>query len=117
MQRSESCGTVVRKTTVYVTSAIVPPNVSEGWISASLLSESKCGGSDASRARTVTGADERAVRSMIETSNGYSYPPLAAGEAVRRFLAGGYRPGFQTPVTVFGPTFAQGIVDTTLTDL
>jgi hypothetical protein len=54
---------------------------------------------------------------MIETSNGYSYPPLAAGEAVRRFLAGGYRPGFQTPVTVFGPTFAQGIVDTTLTDL
>jgi hypothetical protein len=51
----------------------------------------------------ATGADERAVRSMIETSNGYSYPPLAAVEAVRRVLAGGYRPSFQTPVTVLDP--------------
>lgn len=75
---------------------------------------------DAHRARAVaevTGADGRTVRSMIETPNGYSYTPLAAVEAARRVLAGDHRPGFQTPVTVFGPAFAQDIADTSITDL
>ncbi|WP_027173147.1 saccharopine dehydrogenase NADP-binding domain-containing protein [Methylobacterium sp. 10] len=75
---------------------------------------------DANRARAVaevTGADGRTVRSMIETPNGYSYTPQAAVEASRRVLAGDHRPGFQTPVTVFGPAFAQGIADTSITDL
>lgn len=75
---------------------------------------------DAHRARAVaevTDADGRTIRSMIETPNGYSYTPLAAAEAARRVLSGDYRPGFQTPVTVFGPAFAQGIADTSITDL
>ena len=75
---------------------------------------------DAHRARAVaevTGADGHTVRSVIETPNGYSYTPLAAVEAARRVLAGEYRPGFQTPVTVFGADFAESIADTTITDL
>jgi short subunit dehydrogenase-like uncharacterized protein len=75
---------------------------------------------DRHRARAVaevTGADGRAVRSMIETLNGYSFTPLAAVEAARRVLAGQHRSGFQTPVTIFGPGFAESIADTTITDL
>jgi short subunit dehydrogenase-like uncharacterized protein len=75
---------------------------------------------DAHRARAVaevTGTDGRTVRSMIETPNGYTYTSLAAVEAARRVLSSDYQPGFQTPVTVFGPVFAQGIADTSITDL
>jgi short subunit dehydrogenase-like uncharacterized protein len=75
---------------------------------------------DANRARAVvevTGADGHTVRSVIETVNGYSFTPLAAVEAARRVLAGEHRPGFQTPVTVFGPGFAESIGGTVITDL
>jgi short subunit dehydrogenase-like uncharacterized protein len=74
---------------------------------------------DAHRARAVaevTGADGGVAQSVIETVNGYSFTPLAAIEAARRVLAGEVRPGFQTPVTVFGPGFAESIADTTITD-
>jgi short subunit dehydrogenase-like uncharacterized protein len=75
---------------------------------------------DAFRARAVvevTGANGRIARSVIETVNGYSFTPLAAVEAARRVLAGEHRPGFQTPVTVFGPGFAECIGGTVITDL
>jgi short subunit dehydrogenase-like uncharacterized protein len=65
----------------------------------------------------VTGADGFVVRSVIETLNGYSFTPLAAVEAARRVLAGEHRPGFQTPVTVFGTGFAETIPGTKVTDL
>lgn len=65
----------------------------------------------------VTGADGTIARSRLETVNGYSYTPLAAVEAARRILAGESRPGFQTPVTLFGPSFALSIPGTRLVDL
>ena len=75
---------------------------------------------DTHRARAVaevTGVDGRAVQSVIETVNGYSFTPQAAIEAARRVAAGEFQPGFQTPVTVFGAGFAESIADTTITDL
>jgi hypothetical protein len=75
---------------------------------------------DAHRARAVaevTGTDGQTARSVIETVNGYSFTPLAAIEAARRVLAGEVRPGFQTPVTVFGSGFAETVAGTVITDL
>ena len=60
---------------------------------------------DAHRVRAVTrvtGADGTVVRSMIETFNGYSYILLVAVSAARRVLEGERRPGFDTPVRIFG---------------
>lgn len=65
----------------------------------------------------VTGSDGTLVRSMVETVNGYTYTPLAAVEAARRVLAGERRAGFQTPVTVFGASFAETIAGTRIVDL
>lgn len=52
---------------------------------------------------------------VLDTVNGYSFTPLAAIEAARRVLAGEARPGFQTPVDVFGHGFAESIADTRIT--
>lgn len=65
----------------------------------------------------VSGEDGTAVRSVIETVNGYSYTPLVAVEAARRVMAGAARPGFETPARVFGPTFAAAIPGTRVIDL
>jgi short subunit dehydrogenase-like uncharacterized protein len=75
---------------------------------------------DENRARVVVevlGADGSLASAMIETVNGYSYTPLAAVQAARLVLAGEYRPGFQTPATVFGPGFATSIPGTRIIDL
>ena len=65
----------------------------------------------------VTAADGQIVRSRLDTVNGYSFAAMAAAEAGRRALGGKVRPGFQTPVEVFGPDFALSIGDTTIVDL
>lgn len=65
----------------------------------------------------VTGIDGAVVRARIETVNGYSYTPLAAVEALRLVAAGQFKPGFQTPATVFGAGFAVSIADTRIVDM
>ncbi|SQF98163.1 integral membrane protein [Paucimonas lemoignei] len=75
---------------------------------------------DANQARAVVEVmtqDGSRVCSRIETVNGYSYTPLAAIEAARRVLDGDRRPGFATPVGVFGVGFAQTIPGTIISDL
>lgn len=64
----------------------------------------------------ATGGDGRTVSSVLDTVNGYTFTPLAAGHAARRVLAGEVRPGFRTPVEVFGVGFAETIADTRITD-
>ncbi|MFL9583900.1 saccharopine dehydrogenase NADP-binding domain-containing protein [Stenotrophomonas sp. AB1(2024)] len=63
----------------------------------------------------VVGADGAITRAVLDTVNGYSFTPLAAIVAARRVLAGEARPGFQTPVGVFGSGFAETIADTRIT--
>ncbi|PLY45340.1 hypothetical protein CSZ94_04615 [Janthinobacterium sp. ROICE36] len=65
----------------------------------------------------VTGIDGAVVRARIETVNGYSYTPLAAVEALRLVAAGQFNPGFQTPATVFGASFAVSSADTRIVDM
>lgn len=65
----------------------------------------------------VTDADGTVVRSILDTVNGYTFTATAAAEAGRRVLAGEFRPGFQTPATLFGNGFAATIADTTITDI
>lgn len=65
----------------------------------------------------ITGADGSAVRSVLDTVNGYTFTPMAAVEATRRILAGEHHPGFQTPAGLFGTHFAETIADTTIRDL
>ena len=60
----------------------------------------------------VVGANGDITRAVLDTVNGYSFTPLAAVVAARRVLAGEARPGFQTPVGVFGSGFAETIADT-----
>lgn len=57
------------------------------------------------------------TRAALDTVNGYSFTPLAAVEAARRVLGGECRPGFQTPVGLFGSGFAGTIADTRIFDL
>ncbi|MBZ9649784.1 saccharopine dehydrogenase NADP-binding domain-containing protein [Sphingobium sp. 3R8] len=65
----------------------------------------------------VTAIDGTIVRSVLDTVNGYSFTPMAAAEAARRVLAGEVRPGFQTPVGLFGTGFAETIANTCITDI
>lgn len=65
----------------------------------------------------VTGIDGAVVRARIDTINGYSYTPLAAVEALRLLATGQFKPGFQTPATVFGAGFAVSIADTRIVDM
>lgn len=74
-------------------------------------------GSAISAMAGVTGADGTVVRSILDTVNGYTFTATAAAEAGRRVLAGEYRPGFQTPATLFGNGFAASIADTTIIDI
>jgi short subunit dehydrogenase-like uncharacterized protein len=71
----------------------------------------------ASAVAEVTGIDGTVVRARIDTVNGYSYTPLAAIEALRLLMEGQFKPGFQTPATVFGAGFAVSIADTRIIDM
>lgn len=75
---------------------------------------------DAGRSRviaTVTGADGKSVRSMIETSSGYSYTGESGIEVATRVLAGDFKPGFQSPASAYGPSLATSVGEGTITDL
>lgn len=56
--------------------------------------------------------DGATTRAVLDTVNGYTFTPLAAVEAARRVLAGEIRAGFQTPVGLFGSSFAETIANT-----
>lgn len=71
----------------------------------------------ASAVAEVTGIDGTVARARIDTVNGYSYTPLAAVEALRLVAASQFKPGFQTPATVFGAGFALSIADTRIIDM
>jgi short subunit dehydrogenase-like uncharacterized protein len=65
----------------------------------------------------VTGRDGIAVRSVLDTVNGYTFTTIAAAEAARRVIGGEVSPGFQTPAGLFGDGFAETIADTRIVDL
>ena len=65
----------------------------------------------------VTDANETVARSILNTVNGYTFTAIAVAEAGRRVLMGETRPGFQTPVGLFGNRFAETIADTTIVDV
>ena len=66
----------------------------------------------------VTGSDGSVRTAALHTINGYTFTSIAAVEAARRVLAGEARPGFATPVEVFGNTFIEkAIRDTKIIDL
>lgn len=65
----------------------------------------------------VTGSGGSAVRSVLDTVNGYTFTPMAAADAARRVLAGHWRPGFHTPAELFGAGFAETIADTRIFDI
>ena len=67
-------------------------------------------------AAEVVSAEGKTVRMLLDTVNGYSFTALAAAEAARRVLAGLARPGFQTPVGLFGKRFAETLADTSITE-
>ena len=55
--------------------------------------------------------------SVLHTVNGYTFTPIAAVEAARRVLDGAWRPGFQTPVVVFGSGFVESIPGSKVLDV
>lgn len=65
----------------------------------------------------ITGVGGDVTRALLDTVNGYTFTAMASAEAGRRVLAGEYKPGFQTPVLVFGKGFAETIADTTISDI
>ena len=65
----------------------------------------------------VTDANGAIARSILDTVNGYAFTAIAVAEAGRRVLAGEVRPGFQTPVGLFGNGFAETIADTSIVDI
>ncbi|MCF6367597.1 saccharopine dehydrogenase family protein [Rhizobium halophilum] len=65
----------------------------------------------------VIDADGTIVRSVLHTVNGYTFTAIAAAHTAQRVLAGETRPGFQTPVGLFGRGFAETIATTTIVDL
>jgi short subunit dehydrogenase-like uncharacterized protein len=60
----------------------------------------------------VRGKNGTIARALLDTVNGYTFTALASVEAARRVLAGEAVAGFQTPVGVFGDSFAETIADT-----
>ena len=75
---------------------------------------------DAGRSRAiadVTGADGKTVRSMIETTSGYSYTGDIGIEIASRVLAGKFKPGFQSPASAYDTTLATSVGASTITDL
>ncbi|KAJ5744902.1 NAD(P)-binding protein [Penicillium manginii] len=55
-------------------------------------------------------------KAVLHTVNGYSFTYLASVEAARRVLENETKPGFQTPVLVFGKDFLRAIPKTEIRD-
>lgn len=65
----------------------------------------------------VRGPGGQTARSRIDTPSGYNFTQLSSVEIAARAAAGIFSPGFQSPASVYGPTLATSIADTTITDL
>ncbi|KAJ5895319.1 NAD(P)-binding protein [Penicillium taxi] len=63
-------------------------------------------------AAVVTSEEGFSYRAVLHTVNGYSFTGLASVEAARRVLEKEAKPGFQTPVLVFGKDFIRAIPNT-----
>jgi short subunit dehydrogenase-like uncharacterized protein len=82
----------------------------------SALARGRPGPTAAERARArslvwgeAAGPDGRVARARIRAPEAYAFTAMAAVEIAARILAGGARPGFQTPSTAFGPDLVLSI--------
>lgn len=57
----------------------------------------------------ATSAGGELARARLDTPSGYQLTMLAGVEIARRTLAGGARPGYQTPATAFGADLVLGL--------
>jgi short subunit dehydrogenase-like uncharacterized protein len=71
------------------------------------------------RARVVAEAEgsHGVARARLDTPSGYETTRLAGVEAARRVLAGGAKPGFQTPASAFGADFVLALPGVAREDL
>jgi short subunit dehydrogenase-like uncharacterized protein len=65
----------------------------------------------------IAAEDGTVRRAVLHTVNGYSFTAIASIEAARRVLAGGFLPGFQTPVEAFGSDFVGCVEGSIIEDL
>lgn len=65
----------------------------------------------------ASNADGQIVRSRLRTPEGYTFTALAAVEIMQRILSSDFRPGFQTPSSIYGPDFVLGFPGVERTDL
>jgi short subunit dehydrogenase-like uncharacterized protein len=65
----------------------------------------------------ITGADEKTVRSIVEMPAGYMPTVTSAIEIVSRVLKGGYKPGFQSPGSVYGEELLSSLAGLRVIDL
>lgn len=60
----------------------------------------------------VTDLEGNERQFVLHTVNGYTFTSAASAEAAKRVLDGARRPGFQTPVEVFGTSFVMTVAGT-----
>jgi short subunit dehydrogenase-like uncharacterized protein len=62
-------------------------------------------------------AGGRVARARLRAPEAYAFTALAAVEVAERVLAGGARPGFQTPSRAFGPDLVLSVPGVAREDL
>ncbi|KAL5336137.1 hypothetical protein BJX70DRAFT_373620 [Aspergillus crustosus] len=65
----------------------------------------------------VTAEDGTVTRSVLHSVNGYTFTGLASAEGAGRVLSGTVKPGYQTPVQVFGSKFVEAFEGSSIVDL
>jgi len=65
----------------------------------------------------VTGADGTVVRSMAEMPEGYMPTVTSSVEILFRTLHGSFKPGFQSPASVYGEELLKTLANVTIVDL
>lgn len=58
---------------------------------------------------SVTNKDGSVTKAVLHSANGYTFTAVASVEAAKRVLEGQVKPGFQTPVEVFGKEFVEAV--------
>jgi hypothetical protein len=65
----------------------------------------------------VTSPGGQVTASVLHTVNGYTFAALASVEGAKQVLGGSFRPGFHTPVEVFGDYFLETVGQTTVVNV
>jgi short subunit dehydrogenase-like uncharacterized protein len=80
------------------------------------LESIKCGPTELERSENpyhasvmVTDGEGVVHRSVLHTVNGYSFTAMASIAAIKRVLAGQWKPGFQVPSVLFGNHFVTEV--------